>query len=99
MSESPREKELLAKDCVLVLLAGVFGGLYAKRTKAAPQLGFGPAACVTYIPGEWGGYQGGAQQSGLAFQDSAGTLRCFTNIPCGSAPQVALEVGRSNATN
>jgi hypothetical protein len=35
----------------------------------------------------------------LAFQDSAGTLRFFTNIPCGSTPQVALEIRRSNATN
>jgi hypothetical protein len=35
---------------------------------------------VTYIPREWGEYKGGSQQSGLAFQDSAGTLRFFTNI-------------------
>jgi hypothetical protein len=92
-------KNFLRKIVVLALLAGVCGWLYAKRTKAAPQLGFGPAACVTYIPREWGEYKGGWQQSGLAFQDSAGTLRCFTNIPCGSAPQVALEIRRSNATN
>ena len=89
----------MRKIVVLALVAGVCGGLYAKRTKAAPQPGFGQAACVTYIPREWGEYKGGSQQSGLAFQDSAGTLRFFTNIPCGSASQVALEIRRSNATN
>jgi hypothetical protein len=98
--ESPREKELLAKDCG----SGVWwpvcaAGCTRSGQRAAPQLGFGQAACVTYIPREWGEYQGGSQQSGLAFQDSAGTLRFFTNIPCGSAPQVALEIRRRNATN
>jgi hypothetical protein len=92
-------RNFLRKIVVLALLASVCGWLYAKRTKAAPQRGFGQAACVTYIPREWGEHKGGSQQAGLAFQDSAGTLRCFANIPCGSAPQVALEIRRSNATN
>jgi hypothetical protein len=92
-------KNFLRKIVVLALVAGVCGWLYAKRTKAASQLGFGQAPWVTYIPRECGEYKGGSQQSGLTFQDSAGTLRCFTNIPCGSAPQVTLEIRRSNATN
>jgi hypothetical protein len=92
-------KNFLRKIVVLALLAGGCGWRYAKRTAAAPQLGLGQAACVTYIPREWGEYKGGSRQSGLALQDSAGTLRFVTNIPCGSAPQVVLEIRRSNATN
>jgi hypothetical protein len=53
---------------------------------------------LRYIPREWGEYQGGSQQSGLAFRDNAGTLRFFTNIRCGNTPQVALEIPRSNGT-
>jgi hypothetical protein len=45
-------RNFLRKIVVLALLAGVCGWLYAKRTKAAPQRGFGQAACVTYIPRE-----------------------------------------------
>lgn len=61
---------------------------------AAPQFG---STCVTYVPREWGTYRGGSTQTGLAFEDSAGTLRFITNLPCGGAPIVALEVRRSAA--
>ena len=88
-------KNLLRKLVIVETVAAACGWLYAKKTKAAPQLGFGQPARVTYIPREWGEYKGGSQQSGLAFQDSAGTLRFFTNIPCGGTPQVALEIRRS----
>jgi hypothetical protein len=99
--ESLHEKQLVAKD------GDCSGGgrlrlavhVHKKETKAAPRLGFGQPACVTYIPREWGEYKGGSQQSGLAFRDNAGTLRFFTNIPCGNPPQVALEIRRSNGTN
>jgi hypothetical protein len=92
-------RENFLRKIVLLALVGACGWLYTRRTKAAPQLGFGQPACVRYIPREWGEYKGGSQQSGLAFQDSAGTLRFFTSIPCESTPQVALEIRRSNATN
>jgi len=92
----------LLRKMVIVAVAAACGWLYMyhkKETKAAPRLGFGEPACVTYIPREWGEYKGGSQQSGLAFRDNAGTLRFFTNIPCGNPPQVALEIRRSNGTN
>jgi hypothetical protein len=40
-------------------------------------------------------------QSGLAFEDSAGTLRFLTNIPCDGTPAVALEIRRTapNSSN
>jgi hypothetical protein len=53
--------------------------MYTKETKAAPQLGFGQLASVTYIRREWGEYKGESQQSGWAFQDNAGRLRFSTN--------------------
>jgi hypothetical protein len=45
-----------------------------------------------------GRIQGGNQQSGLAFQDHAGTLRFVTNLPCDSTPQPALEIRRTAPT-
>ena len=65
----------LLRQMVIVALAAACGWLYmyTKETKAAPRLGFGQPARVTYIPREWGAYKGGSQQSGLAFRDNAGT--------------------------
>ena len=57
----------------------------------APQI----SQCVSTIPTAWGEYRGGSAQSGLAFEDSNGTLRFITNLPCGAVPNVALEIRRS----
>ena len=51
--------------------------------------------CVGQIPSSWGEFKGGSEQSGFAFQDSAGTLRFVTNVPCGGTPEVALEIHRT----
>jgi hypothetical protein len=64
---------------------------------SAPQ--FSGSQCVASVPRAWGDYKGGSAQSGLAFQDSAGTLRFVTNLPCGSTPTVALEIRRTGNTN
>ena len=53
------------------------------------------AGCVSSVPKVWGQFRGGSAQTGLAFEDSAGTLRFVTNVPCGATPLVALEVRRS----
>lgn len=58
---------------------------------AAPQ----SSQCVATVPKVWGEYRGGSAQSGLAFEDSNGTLRFITNLPCGAVPTVALEIRRS----
>jgi hypothetical protein len=65
-------------------------------SKAKPQTAYG-CTCVSYIPGEWGEFKGGNQQTGLAFQDRAGTLRFVTNLPCDSTPLPALEIHRTAA--
>jgi hypothetical protein len=66
---------------VIVAVAAACGWLYmyTKETKAAPQLGFGQPASVTYIRRERGEYKGESRQSGWAFQDNAGRLRFSTN--------------------
>ena len=57
--------------------------------------------CVATVPKSWGAYKGGSAQSGLAFEDTAGTLRFLTNIPCDGTPAVALEIRRTapNSSN
>lgn len=79
----------------LVLVALWFTSSRAKiHAAGATQLG---GTCVSFVPREWGTYRGGSAQSGLAFEDSAGTLRFVTNVPCGTTPVPALEVRRPPA--
>ena len=83
---------------IIALLALIACRLYT--TKAAPQPAqFWTPGCVATIPKAWGQFKGGDAQSGLAFEDNTGTLRFFTNIPCGGTPLVALEVRRSDTSN
>ncbi len=80
---------------VFAILPGVLGGwFFTRRTNAAAQLGFDQALYSGQIPSSWGDYKGGSQQSGFAFDDSNGTLRFITNVPCDGTPQVALELHR-----
>jgi|SRR5580700_4894659 hypothetical protein len=83
---------------LIALLALIAIKLYT--TKAAPAQLWTPG-CVSNVPKSWGQFKGGSAQSGLAFEDNAGTLRFLTNIPCGATPLVALEVrrGSSNASD
>jgi hypothetical protein len=71
----------------------------ATPKKPVPQVW--TPGCVASVPKSWGAYKGGSAQSGLAFEDSAGTLRFLTNIPCDGTPAVALEIRRtvSNSAN
>jgi len=89
-------------------LAFRFAGLVAFLFLTSAWLDVRPApaiqqtigyTCVSYVPAEWGDYKGGNQQSGLAFQDRAGTLRFVTNLPCDGVPQPALEIRRTAKTN
>lgn len=88
-------RRLILRTVVLVILILVVLKFFpAKTTKAAPQEIFG--VCVAQVPQAWGQFKGGSQQSGLAFEDSHGTLRFVTNLPCGGGtPLVALEVRRT----
>jgi hypothetical protein len=61
--------------------------------KAGPQVW--TPGCVSTVPRSWGQFKGGSAQSGLAFEDPAGTLRFVTNIPCDGTSFVALEISRT----
>ena len=83
-----------------VIVALVSLKIYAATPgNPAPQVW--TPGCVASIPKSWGTYRGGSAQSGLAFEDSAGTLRFLTNIPCNGTPVVALEIRRTppNSSN
>ena len=85
---------------IVILGALVSLKIYAAALeKPAPQVW--TPGCVASVPKSWGAYKGGSAQSGLAFEDSAGTLRFLTNIPCDGTPAVALEIRRtlSNSAN
>jgi hypothetical protein len=71
---------------IIVLLALIAFRLYT--TKAAPSpTQFWTPGCVATIPKAWGQFKGGDAQSGLAFEDNAGTLRFLTNIPAAELPR------------
>ena len=63
------------------------------------NLFFGQPACRSYVPQEWGKYKGSSEHYGVVFQDSSGTLRFITNLPCEATPQIALEIRRGAPAN
>lgn len=77
---------------VTLLLAAVVSlKMYAASPKKpAPQVW--TPGCVASVPKSWGTFKGASTQSGRAFEDSAGTLRFLTNIPCDGTPVVSLEI-------
>ncbi len=89
---NPKIARLLFAAAVLLTAGNWF---YARRAKAAPQMGYGQPGCISYVPPEWGDYKGSSQQYGVAFQDNKGTLRFITTVACQTTPQVALEIRRS----
>lgn len=54
------------------------------------------AQCVAAVPKEWGEYVGSSSY-GVAFKDTAGTLRFVTHFSCGfkTPPHVALALERN----
>jgi len=71
----------------------LFGTFFLGRLSSASNLA---ARCAVTIPSEWGDYAG-ANQYGIVFKDSDGTLRVVKNVPCGghdATPNVDLEIRR-----
>jgi hypothetical protein len=81
----------------LLVVALVSLRVYAATPKKPDPQVWTPG-CVASVPKSWGQFKGGSAQSGLAFEDSAGTLRFLTNIPCDGTPAVALEIRRTTAS-
>jgi len=86
---------ILRIAAIAILVSGFTAWLFIRKTNAEAQLGIGQPMCVSQVPSSWGEFKGGSEQSGFAFQDSAGTLRFVTNVPCGATPQIALEIHRT----
>ena len=84
---------IVALTVAVLLLAAK---LYAAPPKPANPQVWTPG-CVAQVPRTWGTYRGASAQSGLAFEDSAGTIRFLTNIPCDGVPTVSLEIRRTAA--
>jgi hypothetical protein len=82
-----------------MVLAGVSNWFLLHQAAAKPQLVYGQPACTTYVPPSWGEYKGSSEHYGMVFQDSSGTLRFVTNVPCQTVPQIALQVVRTNSPN
>jgi hypothetical protein len=89
-----------SKKVVIVIL--LIGGLISLKMYAGapktPQPQVWTPGCVASVPRSWGVFKGASTQSGLAFEDSAGTLRFLTNIPCDGSPVAALEIRRTVAS-
>jgi hypothetical protein len=84
---------------LLAVLALVSWRVWAAKAKESTPQVWTPS-CIASVPRSWGMYKGGSAQSGLAFEDSAGTLRFLTNLPCdGSAAAVALQIRRTGNLN
>jgi hypothetical protein len=88
--------QLLILSLLILTAANLF---YGRKAKAAPQIGFGQPACRSSVPLEWGEYKGSSEHYGVVFQNSAGTLRFVTNVPCEATPQIALEIRRGSVPN
>ena len=70
--------------------------LYAATPKPTPPPQLWTPGCVANIPKSWGTFRGASAQSGLAFEDSSGTIRFLTNIPCSGSPTISLEIHRTD---
>ena len=87
-----------------IIVAALFAaGMFALKLHAAAPKKVEPQnwspGCIANVPRSWGVFRGGSAQSGLAFEDSTGTLRFVTNIPCDGTPTVALEIHRTADKN
>jgi hypothetical protein len=92
----PHVKSLVIAALTIAVLL-LAAKLYA-ATPAPPKPQVWTPGCVAQVPRAWGTYRGASAQSGLAFEDSAGTIRFLTNIPCDGTPIVSLEIHRTAAT-
>ena len=89
-----KKKIRIVAIAILALAALISLRVYAATPKASnPQIW--TPGCVASVPKSWGTFRGASSQSGLAFEDSAGTIRFLTNIPCGDVPVVSLEIHRT----
>jgi hypothetical protein len=88
-----KQTKKIAVLVAVVVLVGL--KVYAAATPKPPKPQIWTPGCVAAVPRSWGTFRGASTQSGLAFEDNAGTLRFLTNVPCDGTPVVALEIRRT----
>ena len=79
---------------LLVLLAALGGFYLGQRRESTVYAQTHSARCTVSVPRAWGDFKG-ASQWGFAFEDSSGTIRTFSQLPCGvGTPHLAIEMKR-----
>ena len=80
-------------------LVSAIGG-YQLKAHAQQQPKQFPYPCTVLIPADWGEYAGTATGAGMVFEDSSGTLRIISDIPCSidggvsGTPRIIAEIRR-----
>ena len=83
------------RTLLLVLLAAL-GGFYAgqQQQERTVYAASSSARCQFAVLRDWGDFKG-ASQWGFAFEDSSGTIRVFSQLPCTvGQPHLAIEMKR-----
>jgi hypothetical protein len=93
-----RQLNTIAIATLTLLVALLSFKVYAASPKLQPQPQVWTPGCIASVPKSWGTFRGASTQSGLAFEDSSGTIRFLTNIPCDGIPSVSLEIHRTAIT-
>lgn len=79
---------------LLVLLAALAGFLAGRQQERTVYASTSSARCAFAVPRAWGDFKG-ASQWGFAFEDSSGTIRVFSQLPCAvGTPHLAVEMRR-----
>jgi hypothetical protein len=97
--QEEKDKAMKKQNRIVMFAGLVFVALVSLKIHAAtpkkPEPQVWTPGCVASVPRSWGTFRGASTQSGLAFEDTAGTLRFLTNIPCDGSPVAALEIRRT----
>jgi len=70
----------LFRGAIAVLALG--GAMAPQQPMANAQKESVQPTCVITVPSGWGEYKGASKDFGLAFEDSAGTLRFTRDVNC-----------------
>lgn len=70
----------LFRVAIAVLVVG--GAMAPQQPTANAQKESVQPTCILTVPSAWGEFKGASKDFGLAFQDSAGTLRFIRDLAC-----------------
>jgi hypothetical protein len=67
---------------VAIAVLALSGAMVPQQPMANAQKESVQPTCIITVPSGWGEYKGASKDFGLAFQDSAGTLRFVRDLAC-----------------